>query len=55
MLLKTVAGNRTKMVAALQGHSELAVVQTVVPVPARATQRSRLRTMPAEPRWRAAA
>lgn len=55
-LFETFAGNGSKIVAALKGHSQLAARPTIVPVPVRLTQRSRMqRPMRAEPRWRAAA
>ena len=55
LLFKTVVESRSKISAALKGYSELAATPTIVPVPVRVTQRSRVRAMRADPQWRAAA
>ena len=55
LLAQAVTDSRSKMLAALRGHSQLAATPTVVPVAARVSQRSRQRPMRAQPRWRAAA
>lgn len=55
LLLESVAQSRSKIAAALRGHSQLSSTPAVVPVPVRVSQRSRQRAIRAEPRWRAAA
>jgi hypothetical protein len=54
-VMLTLAGNRTKIIAALRGRSLLSQPRST-PVPVRITQRSRLqRPLRARPEWRAAA
>ncbi len=56
IIARMVGESGGKILAALNGRSELATEHQLSPVPVRISQRARLqRTLRAKPRWRAAA